>query len=424
MSPESLKHSDEFLPATQAELSRYVADNASDKKLAIYPVGGRTALHYGYPAQKPGVLLSTASLTQIIDYPARDMTITVEAGTRVDELAATLKAEGQQLPIDVPQSNRATLGGIVATNTSGPRRYAYGTLRDYVIGVSAVDAGGKMFRAGGRVVKNVAGYDLCKMLIGSLGTLAVVSELTLKLKPIPETTKALWTSWNSFSEIDAALEQLLKSSARPVCLEVLNPHAAKQIMSESRQSLSCNQPVLIIGVEGAESDARWQMETLTQELSTMNPLEIQEVPNEQTPVLWDALTDYQTYSDDPLSFRANLLPSKTIEFMERATEQGIALQAHAGNGIVIGHLPDDAVTLEKANHILTPLRQLARKYCGNLIILNCETAWKKELPIFGDAENSLPLMKRLKTTLDPHNLLNPCRLFPADNSSTSIGSSH
>ena len=119
----------------------------------------------------PGRTLDLTGLNRIVDYTPRDMTIVVEAGVRMADLAATLAAEGQHLPIDVPRAGEATIGGVVATNWSGPRRYGHGTIRDYVIGIHAVDGRGTPFKGGGRVVKNVAGYDFCKLLTGSLGTL-------------------------------------------------------------------------------------------------------------------------------------------------------------------------------------------------------------------------------------------------------------
>src|SRR6478736_2819398 len=122
-------------------------------------------------------------------YPARDMTITVQAGVTIARLRDVLKAEGQQLPVDVPFPDRATLGGAVATNASGPRRFGHGTLRDYVIGISVVDDRGEEMKGGGRVVKNVAGYDLMKLYTGSLGTLGIITQLTLKVKPRPEASR-------------------------------------------------------------------------------------------------------------------------------------------------------------------------------------------------------------------------------------------
>ncbi|MCH7687217.1 MAG: FAD-binding oxidoreductase, partial [Planctomycetes bacterium] len=377
----------------------------------LYPVGGRTLLNYGYPEPAPGVLVSTSALTQTVDYPARDMTITVEAGIRMNQLSEALKTEQQQLPIDVPQANRATLGGIVATNVSGPRRYGYGTLRDYVIGVSAVDAQGRLFKTGGRVVKNVAGYDLCKLLIGSMGTLAIMTQVTLKLRPLSETISFLWASFRSFAEIDDVLQRLISSQTRPVALEVLNSEAVKQIAAESRQQIPTTSPILAIGIEGTRRDVNWQIETLKQELAPFKPNEVEVLDDENAIKFRTSLTEFQCVSDDPLTFRANVLPSDTMKFAERATQLGVAVQAHAGNGIVIGTLPDQAVTVEKAAEIVDPLRAFARKNRGNLVVLYCENEWKRHIRVFGEPEPSHLLMLRLKDAFDPHHLLNPGRFL-------------
>jgi glycolate oxidase FAD binding subunit len=415
MSATLLETCDEFAPASEGELCRFVQENDSGSRTPLYPVGGRTSLNFGFPATKPGTLVSLARLTQTVDYPDRDMTITVEAGVRMDELSRQLRQAGQQLPIDVAQSNRATLGGVVATNTSGPRRFGLGTMRDYVIGVSAVDACGRLFHAGGRVVKNVAGYDLCKLLVGSMGTLAIITQLTLKLRPIPQSTAVIWTSFHTFGEIDAVLNDLLTSAARPVVLEVLNAEAAQQITAEARQDYPATSPVLIVGVEGVGRETAWQIDTLKSELSRRNPQNIAVAENDEAVRLLQSLTEFQTLSDDPVTFQANLLPSETLPFIDRATSSGVAIQSHAGNGIVIGHLPDEASTIVRAQEILEPLKELARKGRGNLIILNCETEWTSQLPIFGDEEPAWPLMRRLKTALDPHDVLNPGRFIAGEN---------
>ena len=172
-------------PATVAELCEIVkAARAAGQ--GVYPVGGRTTLDVGLPPIKPGVAVDTTALNRVIDYPARDMTITVQAGITIAALQAELAKEGQWLPVDVASPEQATLGGAIALNQSGPRRYGYGTLRDYVIGISFVTDDGVEVKAGGRVVKNVAGYDLMKLQIGAVGTLGVVTQVTLKVKPRPE----------------------------------------------------------------------------------------------------------------------------------------------------------------------------------------------------------------------------------------------
>lgn len=412
--PSSLESATTFTPATQSELSRFVAANASGERRALFPVGGRTALHFGYPSSTPGIEVATSELNRVIDFPARDMTITVEAGIRVEELEATLALEHQRLPVDVPQAHRATLGGAVATNTSGPRRFGCGTFRDYVIGVSAVDAQGRLFKAGGRVVKNVAGYDLCKLLTGSLGTLGIITQLTLKLRPRPETSALLWMTFDQFSEVENVLERLLVSEARPVALDVLNREGAHQIAAESRCDLPLHSAVLCIGVEGTSTEVEWQIDTLRRETVPYNPRGQVIVPTEESPRLWQVLTEFQTFSDDPVTFRANLLPSRTMDFIDSATQLGIAVQAHAGSGIVVGHLPDEAATLERAEPVIHELRSLARAARGNLILLNCDEAWKRPLLAFGDPEPGWELMRRIKAGLDPDNLLNPGRMFAAE----------
>ena len=136
-------------------------------------------------------------------------------------LAATLAAEGQHLPIDVPRAAEATIGGVVATNWSGPRRYGHGTIRDYVIGINAVDGRGTPFKGGGRVVKNVAGYDFCKLLTGSLGTLAVVTQVALKVKPQSESAAAVVGECADLAIAENALSALAMLETPPVAIDLL-----------------------------------------------------------------------------------------------------------------------------------------------------------------------------------------------------------
>src|SRR5207245_1110629 len=153
--------------------------------------------------------------------PARDMTITVQAGLPVARLQQLLAGENQRLPIDVPDAERATLGGVLAANVSGSRRLGFGTLRDYVLGISAVNDQGQEVKAGGRVVKNVAGYDLCKLYVGSLGTLGVITQATLKVRPLPEESALLSVGCEG-EAVDGLLEKIHTSRTRPVCLDLLN----------------------------------------------------------------------------------------------------------------------------------------------------------------------------------------------------------
>jgi glycolate oxidase FAD binding subunit len=412
MSPTAIEASEEFQPATPAELSRFLAENSAGAQKPVYPVGGRTALNYGHLPSQNGIAVSLAGLSKQIDYPNRDMTITLEAGMRVETLNKILKDQNQRLPIDIAQAHRATIGGAIATNASGPHRYFHGTLRDYVIGIEAVTADGTVFHAGGRVVKNVAGYDLCKLMVGSLGTLGIITSVTLKVRPCTETTSLIWATYDNFSEVDAVLENLLVSEARPVFLEVFNGKAAHQIIGESRINLPEDKPVLCLGIEGTEAEVGWQVKQLKREISSIGPDELTVLENDDATKLTSTIQEYQTSSDDPISFQANLLPSHTMDFVQLATEFHVAVQSHAGNGIVLGHLPDDASTPEQAEALLAPLREKATSGQGNLTVLNCEDHLKDQLFHYEDSTPEWNLMKRLKTQLDPHNILNPGRLFP------------
>ena len=270
-------------PNTVVELGKLVANNATSVRRPLWPVGGGTAMNCGRQPAADGIAVRLEKLNRVIDYPARDMTITVEAGIRMAELAKILKSENQRLPIDVPQAEQATLGGLIATNWSGPRRFGCGTLRDYVIGVSAVDASGRLFSGGGRVVKNVAGYDLCKLLVGSHGTLAIITQVTLKLRPQPETSVFVCLAFDSLAPIDAVLARLSTSATRPVAVEVLNSLSSQGILACAEQiqmpvpavTTRAERGHLCIAFEGTSRETNWQAETLLAECREFEPQAVQ-----------------------------------------------------------------------------------------------------------------------------------------------------
>jgi glycolate oxidase FAD binding subunit len=392
-------------PATSDELAAILKDNAEGEKQPVLAVGGGTWLDFGHPIP-PGLELHTKNLDKVLDYPARDMTITVEAGLSIAALSEILRTERQQIPVDFPQQEQATIGGVIAANVSGPRRFGLGTLRDSLIGLTAVDAGGRVFHAGGRVVKNVAGYDLCKLMIGSWGTLAVLTEVTLKVLPIPETHSWVWSFWNDAEKLDAALAALLTSEARPLAIEVTQGSVML------KQELVKGQFVLAVLVAGSSADTDWQIKKLADELKRHQPMSCETLGDNPEDTL-TTLTKLPL-SPSPLTFRAHVLPSKTMAFISRATEAGFSVQSHAGNGIIIGHAPAQIQTVEAAQEQLTPLREFAESNRGSLVILDCPADWKPQLDVFGNRPPSWDLMKDLKGSLDPHNLLSPNRLFASE----------
>ncbi|HEV3383831.1 MAG TPA: FAD-binding oxidoreductase, partial [Gemmata sp.] len=240
-------------PATVAELGEFVK-RARASSQGVYPVGGRTTLDVGMPPLKAGIAIDTTALNRVIDYPARDMTITVQAGISIAKIQAELAKEGQWLPVDVPEPEKATLGGAIALNQSGPHRYGYGTLRDYVIGISFVTDDGVEVKAGGRVVKNVAGYDLMKLQIGALGTLGIITQATLKVKPRPEASAGI--VFGCATElIDDVLDRLHASKSRPVVVELLKPDAHHSLASTGLNTDS--DWMFAVGFEEKATTVKW-----------------------------------------------------------------------------------------------------------------------------------------------------------------------
>jgi len=308
---DALSIRETIIPRDQAEAAAAVRQ-ASASRTAVYPIGGGTSLRYGLAAQQPGIALQLAELNRIVDYPARDMTITVEAGITMATLTKTLATERQRLPIDVPHDEQATLGGVIATDWSGPRRYGFGTMRDYVIGIHAIDGRGTPFKGGGRVVKNVAGYDFCKLLTGSLGTLGVITQVTLKVKPIAERTAWLACSAKDFEQAEMLLAALVHSQTTPVAIELVSGPAWQT--SELLPRTSDAVATLLVGLEGTTPEVEWMVEQLGREWHEQGIAETHEIPGEQIAKLESQLNAFSAASDAQLVVKANLLPSKVTAF--------------------------------------------------------------------------------------------------------------
>ncbi len=374
---------------------------------AIYPQGGKTALDYGGIPRRPGVAIETTGINRLIDYPAADMTITIEAGMTLAGLRTILATERQRVLIDAPDVENATLGGIYATNTCGPRRYGCGRPRDHVIGISFVTSDGALIKGGGRVVKNVAGYDFPKLLTGSMGTLGVISQLTLKVRPMPEATAIVWAPfWNPKSMADA-LDGLNKSGTRPVAIDVLNGPAARKV--GQGLGLPTGQSILAIGYEDNPSSVRWQLDRVKSELGRDD---IAILEGEDAAPLWDALTDFQAVALGPVRFLANIRPSSVASFVEQLNPEQWSAQAHAGNGIIHAHALGEWTQEQMAQQI-AKFRRRAAEDGGSVILPRCPTAWKAGLAVWGTPRGDWALAERVKATLDPHAAMNPGRFVGA-----------
>ena len=390
-------------PATVADLGELVREAAGSGQ-GLYPVGGGTALDLGLPPTKPGVAVDTRGLDRVIDFPARDMTVTVQAGITVAALQALLASEGQRLPVDVPALDRATLGGAVAANLSGPRRLGRGTLRDYVIGISFVTDAGDEVKGGGRVVKNVAGYDLMKLHVGALGTLGVMTQVTLKVFPTPE-DQALVAFGVNAAAVGPTLDRLHASASRPAAVELLNAAAAKAV------ELPTTSPWLIVaGFEEKKVTVDWQVATLLGELKSAPVRDVTVRRNPACDAVWAALTGLQAFPGSNLTFKATVLPSRVGAFADAASAAypDVVLHAHAGSGIVFGHVAAE-LTVERASALLAALAP--KEANGSLTVRRCPPAWKKVLPVWCPPRGDRDLMRAVKTAVDPKGVFNPGSLF-------------
>jgi glycolate oxidase FAD binding subunit len=313
--------------------------------------------------------------------------------------------------VDVPRADQATLGGALAVNVSGPRRLGAGTFRDYVIGISTINDQGQETKAGGRVVKNVAGYDLCKLHIGALGTLGIITQVTLKVRPRPE-AQALLTFSCNLGTLSELLDRLHVSRTRPSCIEVLNRLAVRSLAPVIR--LPDADQVIVVGYEESEDAVSWQMQELIREIGAAGIRGVDARAAASAEPLWQALTELTNPPNAFLSFRANLLPSAVASFWNAASDRpgNLLLQAHAGSGIVRGHFTNPDLTEQQAASILKELRSLAVAAQGNLVLPRAPLPWKRSLPVWGEPPANLWLMRQVKEQLDPGRLFNPGRYLP------------
>lgn len=365
-------------PASEEEVSTALRC-ADQEGLAVIPRGGGTKLDWGNPPSRADVILSTAKLHRVLEHAWADLTVTVEAGCTVAELQRTLAQHGQRLAIDVLWPERATVGGILSTNDSGALRLAYGSLRDLIIGITLVLADGTIAKSGGKVVKNVAGYDLPKLVTGAMGTLGVITQAVFRLHPLPRNTRTLSIAAGN-SEIAQALLLSMESATLA--------HTALQVRFAANA-----EPQIDILLEGTEAGIASQEERVRE-------LARSAVVAEAPPEVWKAR---ERLAESSAVAKISVLPSeiaKTIGAIERTGRADWSAVVQATG---IGLLALDAP--------LTELRAHVERDGGSLVILRGARAAHGAAPpdAWGDPGDALPLMRALKQRLDPKGTLNPGR---------------
>ena len=395
-------------PGTVDEVAAVVS-YASEVAVPLFPWGGGSAAAVGVPPPRAVVVLGLSRLRAIVEHEPGDLTVTAQAGVVMRDLQAALGARGQWLSLDPPEADRATLGGVLAANACGPRRQLYGTARDVLIGVTVVTADGSVVRGGGRVVKNVAGYDLPKLFIGSFGTLGVIVEATLKLRPLPDDERLVAVPFERLKDAGASVRAILASDLIPNAIELADAPAARALGVEPAPAM------LIVGFDGLGEQVDWQVNELAAIVRPYGGHAVVTLPA----TAWTGLAQaaQHAFGTPAAVMTLSVLPSLVADTMEQgassARQRGLstAWSAHAGVGLVTGAVRADGERQDPAvlAAVLAEWRAAARAGGGHASVSWAPLTVKAALPVWDDAGPAGRIMQRIKAELDPQNLLNPGR---------------
>ena len=376
---------------------------AWDENLAVMPRGAGTALLLGAPPSRVDIVLDLCGLDRVLEDHPDDLTVSVEAGVTAGALAERLTGRRQWLPVDPPGWRRRTLGGMTATGGAGPLRARYGTLRDLLLGVRFVQADGVVTWGGARVVKSVTGYDVPKLMVGSLGTLGVLCELTLRLQPMPDAEQTWLATFASVGAAQAFAARIVDSPLQPTRLEFLNEPALR----------ACQMPSAAAGVAvaigSAHSAVREQGEQIAA-IATSERARLAAVGDE----LWAHYDTALTPAEGEVVLRIGSLPSRladTVGVVERAltvSERAALVTGCAALGTlrvgITGADPDIA------HRLIEDVRNFLGAFDGSIVIESAPTALRAGVDPWGPVEPAtLGLMSAIKREFDSRGVLNPGR---------------
>jgi glycolate oxidase subunit GlcD len=396
----------EVAPASTEETCE-VMRFASRENLALVPAGTGNWLDAGNAPSRADVVLTTRRMKSVVTHEPADLVATAAAGVTLRDFQKHLAQAGQWLPIDPPDDGNATLGGVVATSLAGPQNFGYGPVRSFVIGMRVVLSDGRLIKAGGSVVKNVAGYDLCKLFTGSYGTLGLITELTFKLRPRPAEERTVMAVGRLDSLMSAARQ--IAQQFFPAALELISPRLARNIRPETKQG----ELLLLVRFAGS---SRAVISETAQALKLLREGgdRLCETLDDDAD-LWRRLSaePYQFLTD--LSWRVRLKPTDLTSFVSEVSalegdEMSLSWHAGLGDGR-LRLMARPAVNLQDALRLLEPLRQKAENLGGHLVVESAPTGIKEQFEVWGSLGSTAELMKRIKAQLDPENVLSPGRFF-------------
>jgi glycolate oxidase FAD binding subunit len=383
------------MPTIAAELAELVTIAHRDKSPLIV-AGNSSKLDWGGIVSGAKSIVSTQKLDRLIAHAVGDLTVTVEAGMKFARLQEILATAGQFLPLDPAYPDRATIGGIIATADTGSLRHRYGGVRDLLLGISFVRADGKIAKAGGRVVKNVAGYDMMKLFTGSYGTLGILTEVTFRVYPVPTNSGTVILT-GSIEGLAKVAKILLASTLTPIAVDVLSTAFSRHLEISNMPSLA----VKFATIPESIAEQSEQLLAIAKGLGLKGG-SWQGAQEEQ---LWSGI---QTgiWGDAPIGCKLGVRSTaavETIEWIDRSTDNSAKGVIHLSSGI-------GACALSDSKHI-APLRSHCEASGGFLSVLQAPEDVKHKIDVWGYRGNSIPLMRQIKQQFDPFDLLNPRRCF-------------
>jgi glycolate oxidase FAD binding subunit len=369
-----------------SELLRF----ANDQGLAVSVRGGGTKTALGNPPRELDLILSTARMNEVIEHVPGDQVVRVQAGIKLQDLQDRLAGTEQMLGIDPPERG-ATIGGVVAANSTGPRRYRYGTIRDLIIGITVVLSDGTVAKAGGKVVKNVAGYDLSKLFTGSLGTLGVIAECNFRLHPRPEAARTVALEPESTLAAGQAAEAIMHAQ--------LVPSAVELNWSEDTR-------LLTVLIEGIEPSVEAQAETASYLLRGFGELADGEA---------DSLGPLAPpgAGDDEVAIKISTPPAELTGVLDSTlgacSRRGVAarITGHAGVGVTYAVL--SGADEEARVQVVEELREIWTRRGGSVVVREAPPTFKERVEVWGPLGSRLELTRRVKEKFDPRGTLNPGR---------------
>ncbi len=401
----------EEAPGSTAEL-REAAARAFSAGTVMLPVGGGTKLHLGNLAPRGAVAIRTSGLRGIAEYEPDNMTVSVRAGTPLAEVQEVLAGQGQFIPLDPPDPKRATLGGLVSCNTSGPLRFRYGTMRDFLLGVRVVHADGTETKAGGKLVKNVTGYDMCKLYTGALGTLGIVAEATLKVMPLTEDATTVVLGCDTFGAALETAQSLLRADLLPEALEAWNGAA----FSRTASGRAAAPWVLMIRLGDTSPAVRWQAGRALEIAAAGSRAVLLELGAQESRLFWQGAAGAREApaGGQEARVKCSVVHRAAADVAQRMQEMADSLRArlevycHAGTYVLYGRYlwEDGAPASDALRAGLAVLRRRCAGSGGHMVVETVRPEVKAGFDVWGYDAPALEIMRRIKREFDPQALLN------------------